>query len=660
MTPPDPLAAFLRTLHPTDTGWCDLRAITPAGHVSQTFIPVGDVETVAMFLDAHRAGHCYIGVATRRDRSGGALEHCAELWTLFIDLDFNTISEADARARLATFPVPPQMIVHSGGGLHCYWPLREPFTFPADAAIVRTSLRRLAQHFGGDRASAEPARVLRIPTTTNWKYPRPVTLEQCGDDAINASELDELLPPELAGANGHGGMPFVVPAQIAAGARNDTLYRLGRSLKARHVSADAIAAALAAENRATCVPPLPADEVALIVTHALQQPDRFETTPDVEVIVDTPATTDLTLTSLETLLSEPDDAIEWIVQDRLSYGSINLLAGKPKAGKSTLARSLAYCLATGRPFLGHRTISGPVWYLVLEDKRSEVRRHFRELGATGSEPVRFLFGSTSDLLAKLTRLAAHERPLCIIVDTLQRLVQAKDLNDYAEVTTKLTPVITLSRETGAAVILVHHAGKADRAGIDTVLGSTALAGSVDNIFLVNRTERYRLLSSIQRIGPDLQETVLTLDALGCTEIGDTRHEADVTHLQQALLNTLAAAGGGLTRPEWIDACEGRKQTKLEALRRTLESGTTIRTGAGTKADPYRYFMAGESDSSSQVPSNSREPEFSKLVFLDRINKHGADSSSQVPAVPQVPEVPAEPAFDPSKLGRALRGECVRA
>jgi hypothetical protein len=339
------------------------------------------------------------------------------------------------------------------------------------------------------------------------------------------------------------------------------------------------------------------------------------------------STDDLALTGLADLLSELDDAVDWLVEERFAYGSINLLAGKPKAGKSTLARFLAYCIATGTPFLGHRCSMGLVWYLVLEDKRSEVRHHFRTLGATGAEPVRFLFGGTTELLAKLARLAERERPACIIVDTMQRLVNAKDLNDYAEVTRRLDPVLAIARTTGAMVVLVHHAGKGDRAGLDAVLGSTALAGSVDNIFLVNRTDRYRLLSSVQRIGTDLPETVLVLDATGRPQAGQSRHEADVMFIEAAMVNALQNAEAALTQAEWLEACEGRRQLKLEALRRLVNAGTTIRSGKGGKSDPFRYHRSLDSSSGFQVPPKSREPENSLSLLSDSLNKCPQDSGS---------------------------------
>ena len=64
------------------------------------------------------------------------------------------------------------------------------------------------------------------------------------------------------------------PSQIHEGARNDTLYRLARSLKAKGLSLSAISAALHAENEARCVPPLPLSEVDRIVQHAATQADH--------------------------------------------------------------------------------------------------------------------------------------------------------------------------------------------------------------------------------------------------------------------------------------------------------------------------------------------------------------------------------------------------
>jgi hypothetical protein len=79
---------------------------------------------------------------------------------LWVDLDTSA-----ARGRLARFKPVPSMIVHSGGGAHAYWELREPAA--ADAA--EPVLRRLAMALEADRACAEVARVLRPPGSFNHK-----------------------------------------------------------------------------------------------------------------------------------------------------------------------------------------------------------------------------------------------------------------------------------------------------------------------------------------------------------------------------------------------------------------------------------------------------------------------------------------------------------
>ena len=63
---------------------------------------------------------------------------------------------------------------------------------------------------------------------------------------------------------------------IPEGQRNDFLYRLGRSLGATGSGAEAIHAALIAENRARCRPPLSDHEVRAIAEHVITQPDRPE------------------------------------------------------------------------------------------------------------------------------------------------------------------------------------------------------------------------------------------------------------------------------------------------------------------------------------------------------------------------------------------------
>jgi hypothetical protein len=64
------------------------------------------------------------------------------------------------------------------------------------------------------------------------------------------------------------GKPFTLPEAITTGGRNDTLFRLGCSLRTKGLSEPAIRAALLVENQERCVPPLSDKEVEVIVIQA--------------------------------------------------------------------------------------------------------------------------------------------------------------------------------------------------------------------------------------------------------------------------------------------------------------------------------------------------------------------------------------------------------
>ena len=134
-------------------------------------------EFVATFWDFN----IYVGVATRAHGQGGQLKDCLALHALFADIDFKDFpSEADARAQLKHFPLLPSGVVATGGGLHAYWLLTEPLNLEnGGAPRAKRLLRALAEVIGADLASAEPARILRLPDTFNYKYtpPRRVVIE---------------------------------------------------------------------------------------------------------------------------------------------------------------------------------------------------------------------------------------------------------------------------------------------------------------------------------------------------------------------------------------------------------------------------------------------------------------------------------------------------
>lgn len=325
------------------------------------------------------------------------------------------------------------------------------------------------------------------------------------------------------------------------------------------------------------------------------------------------------LTPLGDLLAEEDEDISWLMGQHLPTAGLSILGGKPKAGKSVLSRCLALNVARGTPFLGFDTAQGSVFYLGLEEKRSEVKGHFRSMGATSDDPISvFIAPSPQDGLSKLHEVAERERPALIIVDPILKMVRVRDSNDYAIMSAALEPILTLARETGAHVLGVHHLGKGGHSGGDALLGSTAIFAAVDTAFFLKRSERYRTLSSIQRYGEDLEEIVLVMDPE--TQIissGGKRKEADERQVGEAILEYLKTKSEPVEEKEIHEVVEGRKGIKVRALRILVEQDKVLRQGEGKRGSPYLYSFL--------VPTIYGEPENQKQQI--RINSQNKKTYS---------------------------------
>jgi hypothetical protein len=299
------------------------------------------------------------------------------------------------------------------------------------------------------------------------------------------------------------------------------------------------------------------------------------------------------LTSLGALLDEPDDQMDWLVDDLLPAGGVALLTAKPKVGKSTLARQLALSVARGERFLDRMTAQGAVIYLALEEKRSEVRKHFRAMGATGDEAI-YIFASTApvDVLVQIRTVIGEKQPALLIIDPLFKFTRVRDGNDYAQVTAALEPLLALARETGTHVLCVHHEGKGDRQGGDAILGSTAIFAAVDTAISLRRSERYRTISSTQRYGSDLEETTLRFDpATRVTTLGETKEAEEGARIGEDILAYLQAKRDPMTEAEIDTDVEGKTRIRRKALRDLVAAGKILRSGRGGKSDPFRYAIA---------------------------------------------------------------------
>ena len=364
---------------------------------------------------------------------------------------------------------------------------------------------------------------------------------------------------------------------VGKGGRTNRLVSLAGTLLRRGADPATIEAALIAENLARCSPPLPEAKVRGIAADIAKRYPSGESAAQ--------AVNGLKLVALGELLSRPIIPVDYLLAGRLVAGSVSIIASKPKCGKSTFARNLSLAVARGESFLGWPVKQGAVLYLALEERAEDVAADFRAMGADGSEDIQI--GDSAAVMDVLSILQ-DKKPVLLVVDPLFRLVRIQDGNSYAETYAALGPLIDVARQTGAHILCLHHSSKAAKAeSIDAPIGSTALAGAVTSLMVMRRCESYRTICSVQRIGPDLLETVLHFDAATKRlSLGGSRECVEVANVGVAILAALVDKS--LSEPEIDDAIEGKTTIKRKALRELTGQGKIARSGSGKRGDPYKY------------------------------------------------------------------------
>lgn len=306
--------------------------------------------------------------------------------------------------------------------------------------------------------------------------------------------------------------------------------------------------------------------------------------------------------TLEQLLTEPAPETRWIVDGRLQAGGFSLFVARPKAGKSTNARELCLDVSRGEPWLGHETQKGRVLYCGFEEKRSEVAAHFKAMGATADDVRVYTDMPGPKFMQDLAREIEEHQPVLVVIDGLFRLIRVTDASDYVQMSRGLEPLLDLARRSGAHVMATHHSPKSDESA-DGVLGSTAIFGTVDCLLRIKKSDTgERSLSTVQRYGTDLADTILVLDrTTGRTYAGGLRVDGALARLSDAILRALPD-GEMVREAALLDSVEGRRSMKIQALRLLREAGKVERVGRGGKGDSFRYRLF-----SSQFPTPGAEP-----------------------------------------------------
>ena len=180
-----------------------------------------------------------------------------------------------------------------------------------------------------------------------------------------------------------------------------------------------------------------------------------------------------------------------------------VLGGGSKTNKTWALMDLAWAVAQGEFWLGHKCTKARVLYLNMELLApffdSRVRDIESARGGSRTQPGDFVAWHLRGVRADLLKFAAEIRERSkdapfglIVVDPIYKALGDRDENKAGDMGELMGELETLCRDTGAAVIFGAHFSKGNQAGkesIDRISGSGATARDADTILTFTRHEQ---------------------------------------------------------------------------------------------------------------------------------------------------------------------------
>lgn len=216
--------------------------------------------------------------------------------------------------------------------------------------------------------------------------------------------------------------------------------------------------------------------------------------------------------------------INWLLPDLIPSGSLVVLYGAPKSGKSIFALNLALAtVVMGKSFIRRKSTGGRVGIVQLEDPEILVRNRIKTMIDYVPEGL-FISAGRPWNEEQRENLAFYINELSLQLLVIDPLILWKPgarenvAEEMAELMYGLRQVTML---TGCSILVVHHARKGEGAYGDNMRGSSAILGACDIAVELQRKDEWeaamRVVSRLGTVEPEtleLDPETLTWYSLG--------------------------------------------------------------------------------------------------------------------------------------------------
>jgi hypothetical protein len=276
----------------------------------------------------------------------------------------------------------------------------------------------------------------------------------------------------------------------------------------------------------------------------------------------------------------------WVIPNMLSDG-LNILAGKPKMGKSMMAMNMAITVAAGGKALGNiDTPEGDVLYISLEDRTRRIQARARKMLKGVNCPV----SKRLTVAAEWPRqgdgglemiewwVKRVEKPTLCIIDVWGKFRPAGNprANAYSQDYEHMSPLKDLMDKYSCCGLALMHCRKgASEDVVEDVSGTLGIAGAADGIIVLQRS-RNDNEAKIFITGRDVPDSELALrfdpESLVWTNLGDAGEHVS-GKLQKKIMDFLGERRGMSVRTADIGAGIGEDPNNLrQPLDRMFQKG----------------------------------------------------------------------------------------